>query len=133
MQALSDPHTDLKVIYDRNVKVLTDQNYKLTDIGVYLKPFIQFRGTLAKRRAKEKPPLPQTIQTVRSTGEYRLANEHSPFLQYENLNDNNRVIIFMSLFAIEWLRSCICIHGDGTFKRMSRLVFSIFYVLFGAF
>ncbi len=29
MQALSDPHTDLKVIYDRNVKVLTDQNYKL--------------------------------------------------------------------------------------------------------
>ena len=39
MQALSDPHTDLKVIYDRNDKVLTDQNFKLADIDVYLKPY----------------------------------------------------------------------------------------------
>jgi hypothetical protein len=85
MQALSDPHSDLKVIHDRNVKLLTDQNYKLADIGVYLKPYIQFRGTLAKRRAKEKPPLSQTIQTLRLTGEYRLTNEHTPFLQYDNL------------------------------------------------
>jgi len=28
-QAVSDNHTDLKVIYDRNIKVLTEQNFKL--------------------------------------------------------------------------------------------------------
>ena len=68
MQALSDPHTDLKVIYDRNVKVLTDQNYKLADIGVYLKSYIQFRDTLAKCRAKEKPSLPQTSLCLQLSG-----------------------------------------------------------------
>ena len=48
VQSVQDEHTDLKVIYDRSIKVLTDQGYKLVDINVDVKSYVQFRGTLVK-------------------------------------------------------------------------------------
>ena len=130
VQSVQDEHTDLKVIYDRSIKVLTDQGYKLVDINVHVKSYVQFRGTLVKCRGKEKPTLPHSLRDLRLTGDYLLTNEHTPFLRSDNLNDDNRIIIFMSLYATEWIRSCQSIHGDGTFKECPDMFFQ-FYVLFG--
>ena len=64
VQSVKDEHTDLKVIYDRNIKVLTDQGFKLVDINVHVKPYVQFRGTMVKSRGKEKPSLPHTLKDL---------------------------------------------------------------------
>ena len=51
-EAISDTHTDLKVIYDRNIKLLTDKGFKLVDISEFINPYLNIRGNLQKCRQK---------------------------------------------------------------------------------
>ena len=40
VQSVQDEHTDLKVIYDHSIKVLTDQGYKFVNIIVHVKSYV---------------------------------------------------------------------------------------------
>lgn len=128
-EAVLDRHTDYRIIYDRNIKKLTDKNFKLADIAQFISPFPAFRGTLVKCREKNKTAVPKSIDALNIQGDHRLTNEKLPFLAYDNLNNEHRIIVFMSDFAMEWLRTCLSIHGDGTFKECPSLFFQ-FYVIF---
>ena len=86
VDAATDLNVDLKVIYDRSIKLLTEKRIRLVDLAVYIKPYPSFRSTLNKCREKKKPNIPKTIDDVEITGDYRLTNEHLLFLSYDNNN-----------------------------------------------
>ena len=117
-------------IYNDSTTYLTSVKKRLLiDIGEYIPFYTKFRGTLNKCREKVKPKLPQTQEKLRLSGDYLLTNEHNLFLRYDNLNMNQRMLIFMSNYGIEWAGESKMLFGDGTFKHTPDLSFQ-FYVNF---
>ena len=70
-----------------------------------------------KCREKIKPKLPKTQDELRLSDDYLLTNEHYLFLRYDNLNLNQRIIIFMSDHGIEWKRESKMLFSDGILKN----------------
>ena len=73
-EAKSDKTTNYRVIYDRNIKILTDKSFKLADIADFINPFPAFRGTLVKIRSKDQTRVPKTLQDLNIKGDYCLTN-----------------------------------------------------------
>ena len=73
--------SDLKIIYDRNIKCLTDSGFRLVDIESHINPYPRFRGTLQKCRQKDKKTIPKSLDEINITDEFALTNEHLPFLR----------------------------------------------------
>ena len=67
---------------------------------------------------------------IESYKEYTVTNEKKVFLQCDNKNRENRFLVFMSQFGIDWLRESLRNHSDGTFDSSPKLFFR-FYVVFG--
>jgi len=121
---------DVSVIYNDAITHLTKiLHFNLIDINEYIKPYQQFRGTLNKCRDKVKPTNPKTQAELSLSGDYLLTNEHLPFMRYDNNNFDNRIIIFMSNFGVEWARESFMLFGDGTFLHTPALS-EQFYVNF---
>ena len=76
------------------------------------------RNTLAIRK-NIVTILPETLKYIdfdpESFKEYTLTNEKKLFLQYDNKNRENRVLVFMSQFGIDLLRESLRDHSDGKF------------------
>ena len=110
--AKEETTVDLKTIYNRYLKTLTDAKFLLNDISSIndgqLLPYVEFRSTLWRLRGSVVPVLPKLLADIDfdlpEYKDYTLTSESKLFLQYDNKKIGKRILIFMSAVGIDWLR-----------------------------
>ena len=107
--AKKDTNIAIRAIYDKGMKMLTDQKFSISDITAPLigglPTFKDFRCTLTAMRAKSEPILPINLSGIdfglAEYVEYTLTKEGGLFLRFDNKNNSHRIIVWMSDSAIE--------------------------------
>ena len=92
-------HTWPSIIFDEEiVKLQTEQKVSKEAIAEYVKPYSYYQSSFEKRRAKKQTKMPKLFEEFlfKIFPEYTKTLDKKDFLQYDNKDASNRIIIFAS-------------------------------------
>ena len=92
-------HTWPSLIFDEEiVKLQTEQHVSKEAIAEYIKPYSYYQSSFEKRRAKKPTKIPKLFEEFlfKNFPEYTKTLDKKDFLQYDNKDASNRIIIFAS-------------------------------------
>jgi hypothetical protein len=96
--------------------------YNKSILDEYWIDFGAFRNRVKylKKKNTNNPVIPKNLNELRIPDSFGKINDKD-FLRYDNLDDKNRIIIFMSDDGAKMLAECKTAHFDGTFKTAPKL------------
>lgn len=80
-----------------------------------------------RHQNRTRPPLPQRLADINIIHPYDQTLQNENFLQFDSgINDRNRLMIFYSRPALEWLARSRIIYCDGTFKTVPKQFYQMY-------
>jgi hypothetical protein len=124
--AKENPGSNLQAVYNDYYQKLATK-YAHEEIAENWKEYKKIRSRLSYHKKKSRPNNPTCIAEINLNEKYRNIFE-KPFLQFDNQDNNNRIIIFMSQVGLEILSKAKRWHFDGTFKTAPKLFYQIMMI-----
>ncbi|RNA22895.1 hypothetical protein BpHYR1_015621 [Brachionus plicatilis] len=100
--------------YNRQYQKLTEK-YSYNEIAEYWKPFTTVKSNLRYHRNQTKPNNPKQTKDIQINEIYSTINCEQ-FLQFDNKDNKNQILIFMFPIGMKILCNSVRWHFDGTFK-----------------
>lgn len=126
------PEANPETLYEQAQLTLVENNLSDKSISSLFTNYNQKKNTLNKIRARTFPKNPNFDCHFKIDKGYELTVEKKKFLQFDNKNPNNRIIIFFSEKTIKYLESSKYWFCDGTFKYCPT-IFMQLYVIHGIY
>ncbi|CAF1099879.1 unnamed protein product [Brachionus calyciflorus] len=120
-------------VYKNGIKSLTEQGLSHAEIASEIKSFERWRNTLNSRKSKKYGKLPKEIKDIDFTDErfkdYLTTTLDQPFFRYDNKDDVNRIVIYVSNTGLSILSQSDRIHADGTFDSAPYPFYQLYLLL----
>ena len=125
-------NTFSSVIFNEEVvRLQAVHGVKAEAVALYMKPYSYHKSTFDKIREKIRPPLSDFENFDGDTKRaYTLTVDNRPFLRYDNRDNINRMLIFISDHGLRVLGQATRWHTDGTFHAAPK-PFMQLYILHG--
>ncbi|RNA24201.1 zinc finger BED domain-containing 1-like [Brachionus plicatilis] len=110
----------LRDAYNRQYERLIAK-YTYEEVAANWKPFAENKSNLSYHRKKSKPAIPKETKDIQINEIYANINNQQ-FLQFDNLNNSNRILIFMSPIGFRILTNSKRWHLDATSNNVLALI-----------
>ncbi|CAF0992211.1 unnamed protein product [Brachionus calyciflorus] len=123
---ISDHDIPLIDAYNRQYQKLIAK-YSYNEIVEHWKPFTVIKSNLRYHRNQTKPNNPKQVKDIQINEIYSTLNSQQ-FLQFDNKDNNNRILILMTPIGMKILSNSKRWHFDGSFKTCPTHFLQIFSV-----